>query len=82
MNTAELKLLLFRKIDSLEESKLQEFWGIVENYFNNQKGLDDWADLTNEQKQGLYDAIDEIENGKAIVHEDVMTKYRKRYKNE
>jgi hypothetical protein len=82
MNTAELKLLLFRKIDSLEESKLQELWGIVENYFNNQKGLDDWADLTNEQKQGLYDAIDEIENGKAIVHEDVMTKYRKRYKNE
>jgi hypothetical protein len=82
MNTAELKLLLFRKIDSLEESKLQELWGIVENYFNNQKGLDDWADLTNEQKQGLYDAIDEIENGKAIVHEDVMTKYRKRYRNE
>jgi len=82
MNTAELKLLLFRKIDSLEESKLQELWGIVENYFNKQKGLDDWADLTNEQKQGLYDAIDEIENGKAIVHEDVMTKYRKRYKNE
>ena len=34
MDTAELKLMLFRKIDSLDLEKLQEVYGLLENYLN------------------------------------------------
>jgi hypothetical protein len=30
--------------------------------------LDDWQKLTEEQQQGITDAIDEIDNGKGIPH--------------
>lgn len=79
MNTAELKLLIFRKIDSLEKNKLQEIYGVLMNYINGHKDINDWAALTEKQKQGLFDAISEIDSGKWISHEKVISKYRKKY---
>ncbi len=79
MNAAELKLLIFRKIDLLEENKLQEIYGILLNYINGQKNIDDWGSLTEEQKQGILDAISEIDSGKGISHEKVISKFRKKY---
>jgi hypothetical protein len=79
MNAAELKLWLFRKIDSLDRNKLEEIYGILTNYLNGQKALSDWTDLTDEQKQGIYDAIEELESGKGIPHEQVVSEIRKKY---
>ncbi len=79
MNTAELKLLIFRKIDSLEKNKLQEIYGVLVNYINGQKDINDWKDLTEEQKQGISDAISEIDSGKGIPHDKVISKFRKKY---
>ena len=82
MDTAELKLMLFRKIDSLDLEKLQEVYGLLENYLNSHIDMEEWDNLSNEQKQGLYDAISEIDKGNWIAHEDVMEKYRKKYNDE
>jgi len=79
MTTSDIKLRLFRQIDSLEKSKLEELYGVVVNFINGQKELTDWDTLTESQKSGIFDALEEIENGKGIPHQDVMSKYRNKY---
>jgi hypothetical protein len=41
MSTAELKLKLIRKIDTLEKSKLEEVYGILINFINQDNDLTD-----------------------------------------
>jgi hypothetical protein len=81
MTVADLKLKIFRQIDSFEKGRLEEFYGILVNYVNGKKDIKDWDKLTDEQKQGILDAIGEIENGKGIPHEKVMAKIHKKYSN-
>jgi predicted transcriptional regulator len=79
MTVAELKLKIFRQVDSMEKSRLEELYGVMLNYINSKKDLDDWTKLTTEQQQGIIDAIEEIESGKGIPHETVMTNIRRKY---
>jgi hypothetical protein len=81
MTTSDLKLKIFRQIDSLEKSRLEEFYGVLVNFINEKKDLADWERLTEEQKQGINDAISEIDSGKGIAHEKVMATIRKKYTN-
>jgi len=81
MTTSELKLRLFRQIDSLEKSKLEEVYGVVTNYINGHKDLSDWDELSDNQRQGILDAVEEIKNGKGIPNDMVMDKFRKKYPN-
>lgn len=81
MTTAELKMKIFRQIDSLEKNRLEEFYGIVLNFINGSNSVEDWDELTVEQKQGIYHAIDEIESGKGVLHDEVMTKIHQKYPN-
>jgi hypothetical protein len=82
MTVAELKLKIFRQVDSLEKSRLEELYGVFLNYMNGQKDINDWEKLTKEQQLGIFDAIEEIESGKGIPHETVMTNIRKRFSHE
>ena len=79
MTTSDIKLEIFRHIDLLEKDRLEELYGILLNYINENKDIDDWEQLTKEQKQGILDAIDEINKGKGIPHDKVMAKMRKKY---
>ena len=81
MTTSDLKLKIFRQIDSLDKSRLEELYGILLNYLNQQRDVDDWNALTKEQKQGILDAIDDIDSGKGVPHVKVMAKIRKKYSN-
>jgi len=42
---------------------------------------DGWKSLTKEQKEGIFKAIKEIEEGKGIPHEEIMAKFRNKYVN-
>lgn len=42
---------------------------------------DVWNVLTKEQKEGIFSAIKEIEEGKGIPHEEIATKFRNKYSN-
>ncbi|MBK7133749.1 MAG: hypothetical protein IPH69_13280 [Bacteroidales bacterium] len=64
MTVSDLKLRIFRQIDSLEKNKLEEFYGLLMNYINGQRDISDWDKLTEFQKKGILDAIDEVESGK------------------
>ena len=57
MTVSELKLRLFRQIDNLDKSKLEELYGVVTNYINSKKDLSEWDKLSDFQKRGLLDAI-------------------------
>jgi hypothetical protein len=81
MTTSELKLRLFRQIDSLEKSKLEEVYGVVTNYINGNRDLSEWDKLSDSQKQGIIDAIEEIKDGKGISNKIVMDKFRKKYRH-
>jgi len=48
---------------------------------NENKAIGDWEKLTEEQKQGIYDAVGEIDSGKGISHEEVMENIRRKYTN-
>jgi hypothetical protein len=79
MTVSDLKLKIFRQIDSLEKNRLEEFYGLLLNYINGKKDISDWDRLTLAQKLGLMDAIDQLDSGKGISHNDVIDKLRKKY---
>ena len=79
MTVSDLKLKIFRQIDSLEKNRLEEFYGLLLNYINGKKDISDWDRLTLAQKQGLMDAIDQLDSGKGISYNDVIDKLRKKY---
>jgi len=79
MTVSDLKLRIFRHIDSLEKSKLEEFYGLLMNYINGQKDITDWDKLTDNQKKGILDALDEVESDKVIPNKTVINKFRKKY---
>jgi len=81
MTVADLKLKIFREVDSLEKNRLQEIYGLLINYIRGQKDIDDWDKLSEEQKQGIVDAINEIDSGKGTPHKKVMARIRKNYIN-
>lgn len=81
MTVSDLKLKLFRQIDSLEKDQLEEFYEVLDNFINEKRELDDWEQLTDEQKQGVLDAIEESDSGKGIPHEKVMENMRKKFKH-
>lgn len=79
MNIAELKLKLFREIDSLDEKKLEEAYGVLLNFINSKDDQDDWNKLTTEQQKGIIDSIQQIENNEGIPHKEIMRKYKNKY---
>jgi hypothetical protein len=79
MTVSDLKLRIFREIDSLEKNRLEEFYGLLMNYINGKKDISDWEKLSANQKQGILDSIDEIDSGKGIPNKVVLDKFRKKY---
>jgi hypothetical protein len=79
MTVSDLKLKLFRQIDALEKSKLEELYGVLINYINGQKDITDWDKLSDNQKRGIFYAIDEIEAGQGIPNKVILDKFRKKY---
>ena len=79
MTVSDLKLKIFRQIDSLEKSRLEEFYGLLLNYVNGKKDISDWDKLSELQKQGILDEIDELDSKKGVPNKVVIDKFRKKY---
>ena len=79
MTVSELKLKLFQQIDTLDKSKLEEFYGVLTNYINGQKDISDWSKLSDIKRHGIIDSVEEIEAGKGISNKVILDKYRKKY---
>lgn len=74
MNTAEIKLDLFRKIDNLNEPELEKIYKKLIALLN---AVHPYK-LSKEEKA----AIDEVlESGQTFSHEEVMEEARRKYPN-
>jgi hypothetical protein len=76
MSTEEIKLRIFRQVDAFDSAKLKEFYGIMQNYINSKKDTDEWIGVSKAEQEGIGAAINEIDAGKGIPHEQVMSKLR------
>ena len=79
MNVADLKIKIFRQVDSFDSTKLEEFYGIMLNYINSKIEDDEWIGLTDDEKQAIEAAIKELDMGEGIPHDQIMEKFRKKY---
>jgi hypothetical protein len=79
MSIEEIKLQIFRQVDALDAAKLKEFYGIMLNYINSKRDTDEWIGVTSYEKQGIMDAIEELNDGKGIPHEQVILRLREKY---
>jgi len=77
MSTNEIKLEIFRLVDALDANKLKEFYGVMQNYINSKREVEDWNDITETEKHGIEDAINELNAGKGLPHDQVMNELRK-----
>ncbi|MFO7827459.1 MAG: hypothetical protein R6V23_02450 [Bacteroidales bacterium] len=77
MNAAEIKLKLFRKIDSLNESDLEKAYKKILNFLNAETS--NKSELTPELKDALDKALELSKQGKPYTHEEVMKETRKKY---
>jgi len=79
MNTADLKLKLFRIIDNLEQETLEELYGMILNHVNSKDDVDEWNNLTSTQQEGLKKSLKQLDNNEGISHNQVMKDNRKKY---
>ena len=82
MNATEIKLDLFRKLDSLKGSRLEEAYGMLLNYINGKSDIDEWKSLTPEQQKAIKLGVEQLERGEGRNHRDVISNARNKYLNE
>ncbi len=79
MSTAEIKLKLFREIDTLDKSKLEQVYGLLFNFLNKETDIEEWDSLSQAQQNGLVQAVAELDAEEGIDHQSIMDKFRKKY---
>ena len=79
MNTAELKLDIFRQIDRIDDRLFPEIYGILNNFFNSTKPIESLLKVSEAERIAIEEGYAQIQNGEGIPHEDVMKKYRNKY---
>lgn len=73
-NPSDLKLQLFRYIDTLPENKLKEFYNLL--ILNKKKQETDlWNLLSNWEKEDINAGISDLNNGKFKNIDEVLAKY-------
>ena len=79
MNTSELKLKLFRQIDTLEKSKLEKVYRLLLDWINESDDSEQWNTLSESKRKGLKDALEEMNHSEGTEHQSVMKKYKEKY---
>lgn len=77
MNAAELKLELFRKIDSLSADELKMNYDKILTIINNTSIYH----LSAKEEKAIENALDESEKGKIHTHNEVVAEAKQKYPN-
>jgi predicted transcriptional regulator len=78
MNAAEIKLVLFRKIDNLKESDLERVYNQFVALLNATTPYDE---LSKDEKAAINEALEASKQGETYTHEQVMEEARGKYPN-
>jgi hypothetical protein len=79
MRALELRQELQKQIGLLGKAQLNYMYGQLHNLLNGEKNLDDWAQLSEEHKEGIYQAIDQKNENKLFSNNQVMDGVKKKY---
>ena len=74
MTPSELKLDLFRKLDSLDNVKVRKLYGTLLNLFSENETYEEWESLSNQDQQKILDSEKRYFQGKYKKHSEVMSK--------
>ncbi len=74
MNTAEIKLDLFRKIDNLKDTELDRIYQAILSLLPSEKYT-----LTGAEKKAIEEALECSKKGETYTHESVMKEAQGRY---
>jgi len=77
MNTAEIKLELFRKIDELSDTDLKRNYINILALLNAQTKYK----LTTKERKAVEDAVEQSKKGNMLTHEEVLTEAKQKYSN-
>ncbi|HEY4787043.1 MAG TPA: hypothetical protein VIH57_13390 [Bacteroidales bacterium] len=75
MNTAEIKLDLFRKIDNLKDTELERLYHALLPLLTPTEKYT----LTNEERNAVEEASESSKKGETFTHESVMKDAQKKY---
>lgn len=75
MNTAEIKLDLFRRIDNLKDTELEE---IYETFLSLLPSSEKYT-LTNSERKAVEEALDCSKKGETCTHESVVEEAKTKY---
>lgn len=79
MNAAEIKLDLFRRLDSLDGSRLEKVYEKIISLIAAESPRRN--ELSPEVKSALDEALESSKLGRVVSHEDAMTKTKEKYPN-
>ncbi len=75
MNTAEIKLELFRKIDRLPSEDLEILFNNISAFIN----VSSKYDLSEDERKGIDVALEESEKGNVFTSESVLAEAKQKY---
>ncbi len=77
MNTSDIKLKLFRKIDSLNEDELKRYYNQILSLLSSSEQYS----LKTNEKKAVDEALEYSKKGKSFTHEEVVEEARRKYPN-
>lgn len=77
MNTSDIKLKLFRKIDSLNEDELKRYYNQILSLLSSSEQYT----LKTNEKKAIDDALEQSKKGNSFTHEEVVEEARHKYPN-
>ena len=77
MNASEIKLDLFRKIDSLKDAELERLYDKILALLNTTSSYS----LSRDEKKAIDEALEAGHSAKTHTHEEVKAEARSRYPN-
>ena len=77
MNTSDIKLKLFRKIDSLNEDELKRYYNQILSLLSSSEQYT----LKANEKRAIDKALEFSDEGQSCTHEEVVKEARRKYPN-
>lgn len=79
MKAAEIKLDLYDKIEHADFEQLKELYGLITNYFNGTKAVEDWELLSESQKKKINQSLEQADAGLGTPAKEAIKKVREQY---
>ena len=78
MTTSQIRSRLEKQIGELSPASLKELYGLVVNFFNSKQSLDEWANMSHEEKLSIEEGLQQLNKRKRIDRRQAMNLVRKR----